>query len=318
MTWSRSRRRRPGYDGRPCCWRPSGGRSSPARRPRWRPRLCHSRWLRSARGRGARPHGCIGRRSGSGRRRWLGRTCSRNAGPRSSPRGYYARIRPNPGSRYRLASHSGLSDRSHRRLCHHLCSGKLLWRYPHYLVRDWLSAAECVHGHRGRGNVSVHVLNVVYICHVVDVCDIRDIPHVGHVHLTCIVAAVPVPRHVRLTRTEREPSLQSATTSNTDTDGKTRSTHKGHQRRRVHRRDGHRARHPAPLGSDACPTAVVERRKTPRLVFNPRPAPGVDPGPAAVTIRHPVGRNTRWVPDGTVLRHIVPTTVRVEITVAGH
>src|ERR1700724_2498582 len=66
-----------------------------------------------------------------------------------------------------------------------------------------------------------------------------------------------------------------------------------HQRRRVYRThivnalSPRRGWHPAPRPFIGNPSAVMEWRKSPRLVIDPRIAPGLDIGPVAVMIGSP-------------------------------
>src|SRR5438105_14946020 len=51
----------------------------------------------------------------------------------------------------------------------------------------------------------------------------------------------------------------------------------------------------------------------PRLGRNPRPAPGVLPDPVAGAVRGPVGGDGRRRPDPSVIAHLLPSAVVVEV-----
>src|SRR3546814_15667603 len=65
------------------------------------------------------------------------------------------------------------------------------------------------------------------------------------------------------------------------------------------------------------PAAVMEGREAPRGVIDPRPPPGLDPGPVAVPVRGPAHGDGRRGPDRAVRRVDAPGAVGVEILVAG-
>src|SRR5258707_2439350 len=58
--------------------------------------------------------------------------------------------------------------------------------------------------------------------------------------------------------------------------------------------------------------------KTPRRIVPPRPAPGRNPSPMAVVIGSPSSGNRGGHPHVTVLRHVAPFAVIVEILVANY
>src|SRR5579862_6274334 len=62
----------------------------------------------------------------------------------------------------------------------------------------------------------------------------------------------------------------------------------------------------------------MEGSESPRLVFNPRPAPGANVDPVTEAIRSPSHNDRARTPAGAVAGDITPVAVFVEILVAGH
>ena len=143
-----------------------------------------------------------------------------------------------------------------------------------------------------------------------------DIVHVGAAHA--------IGRHIDFTRTEREPTdvYTSGGTANPDADGKMWTANPSDQSGRVDGADvsnGHgarRARNPTPTTAVVDPAAVVERRKAPRSIINPGPAPRRNPCPVAVAIGCPCHNGGMREPHGAVFGNLAPATVIVEIFVA--
>src|SRR5258708_1754322 len=170
-----------------------------------------------------------------------------------------------------------------------------------------------------------HVDGLVDVDVVVHVGDVRlvDDRSVGNVDILHVALADVIGRTVDVTRTEREPrDANSATTADSNADAEVRSSDPRHQGRCVDRayiNDSdrtRRARHPTPDASHDDPAAIVERRKTPRLIINPGPAPGRNPSPVAVTIGSPADHGGVRQPNGAVFGNGAPAAVVVEVFVA--
>jgi hypothetical protein len=152
---------------------------------------------------------------------------------------------------------------------------------------------------------------------VVDVCDL-NIGHagVGHVYVLNVARAGVVPRNVNLSRSKRKPSHRFGAYANSD--GESAATDKRDQGRRINRSNCNRPWHPAPAISGISPAAIVERRKSPRLVFNPRPSPGINISPMTVAIWRPVSGDASRLPNISVFRIGAPAAIIVQVLVAGH
>ena len=133
---------------------------------------------------------------------------------------------------------------------------------------------------------------------------------------TVAVAGVVVRRPV-FARRERKPRrARAAAQRHAPVAAACRVAHEGNQRRRVHRARAKAARHPGPARADLRPAAVVRGRKTPGRVVDPGPAPGLDPRPAAIAVRRPVGYGDLRVPHGAVGGVLRPLAIGVELLVA--
>ena len=152
---------------------------------------------------------------------------------------------------------------------------------------------------------------------------VRRRPHafapVVPVEAAAVAVAGVVVRRPGLARGEREPGRRrcAAAQRYTPAQAAAGATDEGHQRRRVYRARPEAAGHPGPAVADLGPAAVVRGGKTPGRVVHPGPAPGLDPGPAAVAVGRPVGRGDAGVPDGAVGGVLRPFTPGVELGVAG-
>jgi hypothetical protein len=170
----------------------------------------------------------------------------------------------------------------------------------------------------------VHML--VYICDICDVIygvvvvDVRDLYHayasVCHVYFLNITRAGVIPRDINFSRSKGEPSNWFCAHANSY--GKSSAANECDESRGIDRSDRNWPGNPAPTISRICPTTIVKRRKAPRFIFNPGPSPGRNIGPMTVTIRRPITGHTARLPNISVFRIISPTTVVVEILVAGH
>src|SRR6185437_2598605 len=123
-----------------------------------------------------------------------------------------------------------------------------------------------------------------------------------------IKVTVVVPGEERIARAKREPHLNT----------RTWAADKSYQSRRIDRPYSNhiRSRHPSPTRTNQNPPSVVERSKSPGLIFNPGPPPRFYPGPASITIRRPVCRHAARIPDLPVIRGWLPLAVLIKIVVS--
>src|SRR5690348_9930627 len=119
------------------------------------------------------------------------------------------------------------------------------------------------------------------------------------------------PRTERFAIAQREPAHAAAKP-------KAAATVEPYESRSVERPAKTRTRAPAPASAKIIPPAVVERRKSPRVIVNPRPAPGTHPAPIAPAIRRPADGNDARIPYCAVIRNLAPRAVIVQIVVAGN
>jgi hypothetical protein len=165
-------------------------------------------------------------------------------------------------------------------------------------------------------DIAINVGNVGDMVHGVVVVHIRDLnnrdPSVSDVYVLYITRTRAIPRDVNFSRSEWEPTHRSSAHANTE------SANEGDQRGSINRAHGNWSRDPAPPASYKSPAAIMEWSKTPGFVFNPSPTPWVDVGPVAVAIGSPISRYGTRRPYMTVVRVGLPTTVLVEVLVAGH
>ena len=108
-----------------------------------------------------------------------------------------------------------------------------------------------------------------------DIHRVVDVDIGGVVHAADIARTDPIGRPKDFARCQREPA-QGRPGCVARADGKVPvvSAHKGDQRRRVHRARRQVPRHPGPARADLCPASVMKRRKSPRCIVHPGPAPG--------------------------------------------
>ena len=114
------------------------------------------------------------------------------------------------------------------------------------------------------------------------------------VHAVFVAGRVAVGRHIDLTRGQRVPAdgggaarLPSVMLTLTPP-VPTQPTRGGRIDRAVHVA----ARHPAPTPAPDDPAPVVERRKAPRRIVHPGPAPMARPGPVAKAVSAQLGTTT--------------------------
>ena len=116
---------------------------------------------------------------------------------------------------------------------------------------------------------------------------------------------------------QRHPA-DRAGAARTDRQAPTVAADEGDQRRRIDRAGGAMARPPGPTRADAHPATVMEGREAPRRIVDPGPAPRGHIGPMAVAVGRPFGRHGRGIPDGAVVRRLLPRAVGRQILIAGH
>ena len=157
---------------------------------------------------------------------------------------------------------------------------------------------------------------------VVDDRGVVDIGHLGHanprvrdVHVVHIARAGAIPRHKNFARCKREPSHAGA---DANSKAETSSAHECDQSWRIDRPGIDRTRYPAPRSSYKCPPSIVEGSKTPRLVFNPSPAPRRDPNPVTVAVGGPSGSDYSGRPHWAIARGIAPVAVLIQVGCARH
>jgi hypothetical protein len=198
-------------------------------------------------------------------------------------------------------------------LLHHLCA------IVTYLLRGSEARARCIifafarrsipaficpnrtpHGGPRRGGhcagrVLIHVMNLLP-ARAKDVCDVGVVDVcVRDVDVAYIALTDPVARHINFAWRQREPTHPVVpTTERMRATGP--ASYPSHESWRIHRSQMPRSGNPAPAGAQIRPTAVMERRETPRLPIHPRPTPGRNPHPTPKTVRRPTGVDPPRVP----------------------
>ena len=142
-----------------------------------------------------------------------------------------------------------------------------------------------------------------------------DVSHVRTINLTPVVRRVAVPRHKRLVPAERYPRIRRA---DARVHAPAVATKKCHQRRRINRASDVAAGAPCPTAADAYPAPIMRRRKAPRRIIHPRPAPRLHPAPATVAIRCPARHNRGGIPDASVFVVVIPIAVLIQLPCADH
>src|SRR5215469_5217921 len=143
---------------------------------------------------------------------------------------------------------------------------------------------------RYRRHRSAHI--AVYISDVVDrgvvtddggVVDIRNLGDVHgsirDVHAVHVPLADAIRRNINFTRPEWKPGYGSS--------GAGTPADEGHQSRCINRPLLPRSGDPTPTSFDRYPAAIVKWRVAPVGIVDPRPSPGIDPGPMSIVIRSP-------------------------------
>ncbi len=145
----------------------------------------------------------------------------------------------------------------------------------------------------GGVHIGTRVIDVVNVSHL------RDIhPRVRYIYMIHIAAAGAVPRHINFAGGEREPG--DTRSANADGELKPSPAHESYQSGCVNGPHEHPSRNPEPPAGDKRPAPVVERRKAPRFILYPGPAPGRDPNPVPVAVRGPIYSNAPWSPAGAI------------------
>src|ERR1017187_3392770 len=221
------------------------------------------------------------------------------------------------------SAHHARADRFFTNKVAHRRGGDLSRIHLHHIASDRPGIDESLV--RYHCHAVVHVLidvsDVVDVCgsvydhSVVNVRDLRDIHRcVGDVHVVHIGATDAVSGKVDFTGSEREPSHANA-------DGEAEARTAAHECDQCRSPDGpdyDRSWHPEPSAVHRRPAAIVERSESPRLIFDPGPAPRSDKDPVTEAIRSPSYDDGARAPAGTVTGHIAPVAVFVEIFIAGH
>src|SRR5262249_52271501 len=77
-------------------------------------------------------------------------------------------------------------------------------------------------------------------------------------------------------------------------------------------------RDPKPPGIAVTPATVVERRKSPRGIIDPRPSPRLHPCPLPIAVWGPSHGYIIRIPDVAVFLGLAPLTIVIEILIAGN
>ena len=152
----------------------------------------------------------------------------------------------------------------------------------------------------------------IVVIHDVDVVHVADVGVVD-IYVTQVTAATVVPRVIDFAKTQREPA-----DSKTYAKPKFAATQKSHERRPIHRIVADWSRAPTPTTAKIIPASVVERRKPPRLIIHPRPAPGPNVVPISAAIRSPAHGDAVRIPHVTIFWFFPPRTVIVEVGITNH
>src|SRR5208337_1835719 len=176
---------------------------------------------------------------------------------------------------------------------------------------DGLAIHEGIVGSGGYGALVVGIL-VIEIAHAVGIEIIEMVEvRVVDVYVMPVAAAAVIPRMERLTPAERKPTVAAAKAK---TDSK--AAKKTNEGGTIVRPRIDRARAPAPVAAEIVPATIVVRRKTPRFIANPSPAPRGNVAPVAVAVGSPVRRNVVGNPDVADFGLLLPGTVVIEVAVA--
>src|SRR5262249_14685094 len=119
---------------------------------------------------------------------------------------------------------------------------------------------------------------------------VRDLSVVGdegirNIHVTQVAGAHRIFRNINLARRKRHPAMRPAILR--PVSAAAVPIRPRHEPRRKYRAPVTRAWNPTPTVAQIGPTTVMERRESPGVIVDPRPAPGADPVPAAEAVRRP-------------------------------
>ena len=219
-------------------------------------------------------------------------------------------------SRVLLTNEHALLRRRHRRtIAYYVCGTCFFNGHYERALADATRACELILPY-GRGR-TLHALIAILDVRDVDVrdVDVRDI-HVRNVHALDVSIARVIRGTIDLVRCEREPGDAAAIA--VAAAAEVRAANEDHECGCVHGTAAHDARRPYPTLAHVGPATIVEGRKAPWRIIDPRPSVGLNPCPAAVTIRRPIVGNVRGHPDVSVVRVVAPRAVAIEILVTGH
>jgi hypothetical protein len=145
-------------------------------------------------------------------------------------------------------------------------------------------------------------MHVIYVGYIRDVRNVGHIANISYVDYAQIVAPEVIPREKGFAGSQGKPAYQS----NTYSDVEAWPSQEGNESGRVNRSDKKRSWQPAPSRSNKNPPAKMKRAKPPGFIFNPGPAPRVNPRPMTEAIRDPAHCHTCGKPNWTVLGNFLP------------
>src|SRR5581483_6248670 len=154
---------------------------------------------------------------------------------------------------------------------------------------------------------------VIVVIVIRDIGDVHD-PCVADVYIAEVTSSHAVPGEERFPIPERAPAKASA---ESERDTPVRTAEPGHQCRCPYWTYVTRSRYPSPIAAKVRPPAVVEWRKSPGSIVDPRPPPRIDPDPVAETIRSPTGCDCRH-PNRSICGHGAPGAVVIQVFVSDY
>src|ERR1700687_169766 len=168
---------------------------------------------------------------------------------------------------------------------------------------------------RGNGN-RMDVMGVHEI-EVVNVGGVEDSPvankGVADVDPLDETVAAMKPREERFTKAQRKPADAPS-----ETEAETAATKETDKSGAEDRPSKNGSRAPAPPVTEKSPTAIVERCKAPGCVVVPSPPPRANPVPVTRTVWRPTLGHRVRIPHRAFLGLFAPSTVVVEIGIAGN
>jgi hypothetical protein len=181
------------------------------------------------------------------------------------------------------------------------------------------TAVDCLTVNKPSSRSRRHGRWIVRVCvvpiHAVEV----DVVHVANICVVNIYVAyvrpartVAIPRVKYFTETQRKPAH-----SNTYSEASAETPAKeSNESRPVNWIVADRSRAPAPPGAKIIPPSVVKRRKSPRRIVHPSPAPRSNVAPISIAVRSPANRHAVGIPNRSVVRLLRPRAVIVEVGIA--